>query len=75
MEDVILTKTQSSCLIKSSLMIIIVILLLYSKIMLKHKYQILMRLRHLLENASLQVCLKKIRSPLNLRLLSNKLMQ
>ena len=74
MEDVILTKTQSSCLIKSSLMIIIVILL-YSKIMLKHKYQILMRLRHLLENASLQVCLKKIRSPLNLRLLLNKLMQ
>ena len=74
MEDVILTKTQSSCLIKSNLKIIIVILL-YSKIMLKHKYQILMRLRHLLENASLQVCLKKIRSPLNLRLLSNKLMQ
>ena len=74
MEDVILTQTQSSCLIKSSLMIIIVILL-YSKIMLKHKYQILMRLRHLLENASLQVCLKKIRSPLNLRLLLNKLMQ
>ena len=74
MEDVILTKTQSSCLIKSSLMIIIVILL-YSKIMLKHKHQILMRLRHLLENASLQVCLKKIRSPLNLRLLLNKLMQ
>ena len=74
MEDVILTKTQSSCLIKSSLMIIIVILL-YSKIMLKHKHQILMWLRHLLENASLQVCLKKIRSPLNLRLLLNKLMQ
>ena len=74
MENVILTKTQSSCLIKSSLMIIIVILL-YSKIMLKHKYQILMRLRHLLENASLQVCLKKIRFPLNLRLLLNKLMQ